>query len=215
MPGAPEGEGPAGGSGDALAEFVTVMRRLRAECPWKQEQTHRSLQRYLVEETYETLEAIDVGAASGEWRHLREELGDLLLQVVFHAVIAEEGGEFDLEQVARGITAKMIRRNPHVFGAGARGETAGELDADAVNDLWQEAKAAEKGATSPSPLPPGLPALLYADKTLDRWERAGRPVEIDPESPELGERLLALAVEARAAGVDAEQALRDAVRRRG
>ncbi|MEQ6900558.1 MazG nucleotide pyrophosphohydrolase domain-containing protein [Nocardioides sp. YIM 152588] len=195
---------------DAVAEFVAVMRRLRAECPWKQEQTHRSLQRYLVEETYETLEAIDVGAASGEWAHLREELGDLLLQVVFHAVIAEEGGAFDLEEVARGITAKMVRRNPHVFGA-----AEAELDADAVNDLWQQAKAAEKGGSGPGPLPPDLPALLYADKTLDRRERAGLRVDVDAGSPELGDRLLALVAEARGAGVDPEQALRDAVRRLG
>ena len=97
---------------DALAEFVAVMRRLRAECPWKQEQTHRSLARYLLEETHETLEAID----SGDMAHLREELGDLLLQVVFHAVIAEQAGEFDLDDVARDITDKMRRRNPHVYG---------------------------------------------------------------------------------------------------
>ena len=91
------------------------MRRLRAECAWKAGQTHRSLARYLLEETHETLEAIDTGDAA----HLREELGDLLLQVYFHAVIAEEAGEFTLDDVAADITAKMHRRNPHVFGGAA------------------------------------------------------------------------------------------------
>ena len=87
------------------------MRRLRVECSWKAGQTHRSLARYLLEETHETLEAIDTGDAV----LLREELGDLLLQVYFHAVIAEEAGEFTIDDVAADITAKMRRRNPHVF----------------------------------------------------------------------------------------------------
>src|SRR3954451_10501317 len=94
------------------------MRRLRSECPWKREQTHRSLGRYLQEETAETLEAID----TADDDHLREELGDLLLQVYFHAVIAEESGTFTLDDVVRGIRSKMHRRTPRVFGpdAGAR-----------------------------------------------------------------------------------------------
>ncbi|MBS4753702.1 nucleoside triphosphate pyrophosphohydrolase [Nocardioides sp. zg-ZUI104] len=203
------------------------MRRLRAECPWKQEQTHRSLARYLLEETYETLDAIDEGAASGDHAHLGEELGDVLLQVVFHAVIAEERGDFDLADVARGITAKMRRRNPHVFDA-PTAEQARDvpLDAAAVDELWQQAKAAERNAAGSevsgpgsgdagpaAGLPSGLPALLYADKLLARLERAGRPVDVDPDG-DLGERMLALVAEARAAGIDAEQALRDAVRAR-
>lgn len=187
------------------------MRRLRAECPWKREQTHRSLVRYLIEETYETVDAIDAGEVSGDWSHLAEELGDVLLQVVFHATIAEERGDFDLDDVAAGITAKMRRRNPHVFGEVA----PDDLDAEAVNDLWQRQKAAEKGGESSADgLPSALPALLYADKLLDRLERAGTPADVDAASAELGERLLALVAEARAAGVDAEQALRDAVRKR-
>lgn len=200
------GEAPEG----AVAELVAVMRRLRAECPWKQEQTHRSLVRYLLEETYETVDAIDAGEVSGDWSHLAEELGDVLLQVVFHAAIAEERGEFDLEDVARGITAKMRRRNPHVFGDV---DGAG-LDAAEVDALWQRMKAAEKPA-GPDPgaasaLPSGLPALLYADKALARRERAGLPA---PDAdPSLGGRLLALVAEARAAGVDPEEALRDVVR---
>lgn len=192
-----------------VAEFVEVMRRLRAECPWKQEQTHRSLVRYLLEETYETVDAIDEAEASGEFGHLAEELGDLLLQVVFHAVIAEERGDFSLDDVARGITAKMRRRNPHVFGDAMPDD---DLTADQVDERWQRIKAAERSA--PSELPSALPALLYADKTLGRRERAGLTLDVDPDSPDLGERLLALVAEARAQGVDPEQALRDAVRRR-
>lgn len=206
---------------DAVAEFVAVMRRLRAECPWKQEQTHRSLTRYLLEETHETIEAID----AGDMEHLGEELGDLLLQIVFHAVIAEETGAFTLDDVARGITEKMRRRNPHVFGPdGGRGgrpddrhETrSGDLTSDEVNDLWERAKAEEKADRNglADGVPPGLPALLLADKMLDRLARAGREIVVDPASTDLGERLLALVAEARAEGADPEQALRDAVRRR-
>jgi len=199
---------------DAVAEFVAVMRRLRAECPWKQEQTHRSLARYLLEEAYETLEAIDAGDRTGDWAHLREELGDLLLQVVFHAVIAEQAGEFDLDDVARDITAKMRRRNPHVYGP--PGDAAGApADAASVTEAWEAIKAAEKGRDRVTDgLPPGLPALLYADKVLDRLERsggAGRPAA--PAGDDIGDRLLAVVADARQAGVDPEQALRDAVRR--
>lgn len=203
----------AGAEADsAVAEFVAVMRRLRAECPWKQEQTHRSLVRYLLEETYETVDAIDAGEVSGDWSHLAEELGDVLLQVVFHAVIAEERGDFDLADVAEGITAKMRRRNPHVFAPGAD-DTA--LDADAVNELWQQVKATEKaGAAVDHGLPSALPALLYADKVLERLAREGEPADVDPAAADIGERLLALVAESRASGVDPEQALRDVVRKR-
>lgn len=212
---------PAGPDADsAVAEFVSVMRRLRAECPWKQEQTHRSLVRYLLEETYETVDAIDAAEVSGDWTHLAEELGDVLLQVVFHAVIAEERGDFDLADVAEGITAKMRRRNPHVFGVSTGSTTGGEpLDAEAVNELWQQVKATESldkldGRGIDDGLPSALPALLYADKVLERLARAGEPTDVDPAADDIGERLLALVAEARAAGVDPEQALRDVVRKR-
>jgi XTP/dITP diphosphohydrolase len=194
-----------GAAGDSLVEFLAVMRRLRAECPWKSEQTHRSLARYLLEETHETLEALDTGSAE----HLREELGDLLLQIYFHAVIAEESGAFTLDDVARGITEKMVRRNPHVFGAGSATPT----DAREVNELWESVKAAEKQRESITEgIAPTLPALLYAAKVLDRLERAGVARQV-PSSDDLGDRLLALVAEARASGTDPEQALRDAVRR--
>ena len=191
------------------AELLDVMRQLRAECDWKAAQTHRSLARYLVEETHETLEAIDDGEATGDWSHLREELGDLLLQVYFHAVVAEEAGTFTFDDVAADIVAKLRRRNPHVFGdASASGPVA-------VNELWEQVKAAEKPRASVTDgLPPGLPALLYADKVLGRLARESTPADLDPASPDVGERLLALVAEAHADGVDPEQALRDAVRRR-
>lgn len=198
---------PARGDEEVL-EFLRLMRRLRAECPWKAAQTHRSLARYLLEETHETLEALD----TGDDAHLREELGDLLLQVFFHAVIAEQDGVFTMGDVAHDITEKMVLRNPHVFAGDG---PADDLGPAGVNEMWEAAKAQEKQRTSVTDgLPPGLPALLYADKLLDRLERAGTPLDVPVGSPEMGDRLLALVAEAHAAGTDPEQALRDAVRRR-
>jgi len=197
-------------SGEGLVEFLEVMRRLRAECSWKAGQTHRSLARYLLEETHETLEAIDTGDAE----HLREELGDLLLQVYFHAVIAEETGDFTIDDVTADVIEKMRRRNPHVFAPEGQPRAPGG-DAAAINEAWEAIKAEEKSRTSVTDgLPPGLPALLYADKVLDRLTREGRAVPSPGDGDMgLGDRLLALVAEARATGEDAEQALRDAVRR--
>ena len=198
--------------GDRLVELLHVMATLRAECSWKREQTHRSLARYLLEETYETLEAIDDGDSTGDWDHLREELGDLLLQVYFHAVIAEEAGEFGIDDVAAGIVEKLRRRNPHVF-APPGGERVVAADPATVNEVWESIKAPEKQRSSVlDGIPAELPALLYADKVLDRLARQGTDVPTDGDT--LGDRLLALVAEARAEGVDPEQALRDAVRRR-
>jgi XTP/dITP diphosphohydrolase len=194
--------------GDALLDFLDDMRRLRRECPWKREQTHRSLARYLQEESAETVEAID----SGDDDHLREELGDLLLQVYFHAVIAEETGAFTIDDVARVISEKMHRRNPHVFGSDGSPTT---LTAEEVDRQWQQIKASERPRPSPyDGIAPGLPALLLATKILERLPAAGSAAA-DPGGPsaELGDRLLALVGEAVAAGADPEQALRDAVRR--
>lgn len=217
---------PAERLGDSLVELAEVMARLRAECDWKAAQTHRSLARYLLEEAHETLEAIDIGASTGDWEHLREELGDLLLQVYFHAEIAREAGEFTIDDVAAGIVEKLKRRNPHVYGdATASGP-------ESVNELWESIKAQEKQRTSVTDgLPPTLPALLYADKVLDRLSRADQhePPRVGASSAKqtpsrrqlgetsadsaIGDRLLALVAEARESGVDPEQALRDAVRR--
>lgn len=190
---------------DPLREFLAVMRELRTGCSWKAAQTHRSLVRYLLEEAHETVEAIETGTPED----LREELGDLLLQVYFHAVIAEETGAFTLDDVARDVIAKMRRRNPHVFGDAADG-TPAEVDA-----AWQRIKAAEKQRSSPGEgVPASLPALSWADKLVGRG--AVRVAE-EPEGADargIGERLLALVAEAQEAGVDPEQALRDVVRAR-
>ncbi len=190
-----------------LLELLALMRRLRAECAWKGAQTHRSLVRYLLEEAHETVEAIE----SGDSGHLQEELGDLLLQVWFHAVVAEEAGEFTLDDVVTGLATKLRSRNPHVFGSVVRTRSLGPRE---VNELWESVKAQEKGRRHPTEgIPAALPALLYADKVVDRLARAGTPVAPIADG-DLGERLLALVVEARAAGEDPEQLLREAVRRR-
>lgn len=193
---------------EPLVTLVSTMARLRSECAWKSAQTHRSLSRYLLEEAHETLEAID----SGDAEHLREELGDLLLQVYFHAAIAAEAGQFDIDDVARDLQAKLVRRNPHVFGEEVAG-TAAE-----VNERWQAIKAEEKRRSAVTEgLAPTLPALLYADKVLDRLHRAGddRAVATGPttSAETVGEELLAVVARARAADVDPEQALRDVVAR--
>lgn len=188
--------------GARLLDLVTVMDRLRTGCPWDMEQTHRSLAQYLLEESYETLEAIE----SDDYTHLREELGDLLLQVYFHARIASEAGEdgFTIDDVAGGIVDKLVHRHPHVF-AGLDVADRAEVEAN-----WETLKASEKGRASVlEGVPMALPALALADKVLGRAGRVGvQPADGD----ELGDRLMAIVVEARAAGVDAEQALRDAVR---
>jgi XTP/dITP diphosphohydrolase len=184
-----------------------MMARLRAECGWKAAQTHRTLAKHLLEETYETIEAIEALDDGGSPDHLREELGDVLLQVYLHAAIADQAGQFDIEDVAGGLVEKMLRRNPHVFG------DVEETDPARINDTWEAVKATEKQRTGLlDGIPLDLPALSRAAKVLERLERAGTPVP-QAESDDLGDRLLGLVVEAREAGVDPEQALRDAVRR--
>jgi XTP/dITP diphosphohydrolase len=190
-----------------LVELVEIMARLRAECGWKAAQTHRTLAKHLLEETYETLEAIEALDQGGDPDHLREELGDVLLQVYLHAAIAAEAGEFDIEDVAEGLRQKMLRRNPHVFG------DVKETDPVRINETWEAVKAAEKERSDVlEGIPLALPALTRASKVLDRLERSGAAAPtLDPT--DLGDRLLALVTEARGAGVDPEQALRDSVRR--
>lgn len=188
----------------ALLDLVEVMDRLRRECPWDREQTHRSLAKYLLEESYEVLEALETGDAD----HLREELGDLLLQVYFHARIASEqgGAGFDIEDVARGIADKLVYRHPHVF-AGL--EVA---DADEVDRNWESLKAAEKNRDHLlEGIPVALPALAYAEKVAGRLAKEGLPVEA--EGDQVGDQLLALVLRSRSEGLDPEQELRDAVRR--
>lgn len=183
--------------GASLLDVVDVMDRLRRECPWTAEQSHASLSHYLLEEAHETLEALD----RGDSEHLREELGDLLMQIVFHARIAAEGEGWDIDDVAAGIAAKLIYRNPHVFGD-ATVTSAEEVDAN-----WQRLKATEKQrASALEGIPATLPSLAYADKVL------GRLGDVDITGDDLGSRLLALVAEARAQGVSAEEVLRQAVR---
>jgi XTP/dITP diphosphohydrolase len=203
-------------AGGRLLDLVAVMDRLRSPggCPWDREQTHRSLAPYLLEETYETLEAIDAADAS----HLREELGDLLLQVVFHARIAAEDPDepWTIDDVAAGITDKLVRRHPHVF-ADAVAESAAHVEA-----AWDRLKATEKARSSAlDGIPATLPALALAAKTIGRSRRAGvapptagtvPPVDTADERA-IGEALLGLVALAEENGVDAEQALRGAVRR--
>ena len=186
-----------------LVRFAELVRTLREQCPWDREQTHQSLRRYALEETYEVLEAIDAldEDEPATIDHLEEELGDLLFQVYFHATIAEQEGWFTLADVARGIHDKLHSRHPHVF-SDVQAETA-----DAVVRSWEQIKREQKGRTSAfDGIPTTLPGLLYADEVL----RKARSVGVDAPVPseDLGDRLLALVVEARAAGVDPELALR-------
>ena len=189
-----------------LERLVDVMTRLRHECPWDAQQTHRSLVQYLVEEAAETVEAIEVGDKD----HLREELGDLLLQVIFHAEIASEQDEgFTVEDVAQGIADKLISRHPYVFATAA-------VPAD-LHYTWEQRKAVEKGRTSAlQGIPDQLSALARANKIISR-ARSRRVALALPDDPttaeEVGIQILALAARAQASGIDPEQALRDVVRR--
>ena len=204
QPGAPPATHPPG---TRLLDLVALMDRLRSPggCPWDAEQTHASLEQYLVEETYEVLEAIDTDDRDA----LLEELGDLLLQVVFHARIAEERGAdaFSIDDVAVGITEKLIRRHPHVFAP-----DDGPAPTGAHTERgWDALKRVEKGRTSAlDGVPMAQPALALAAKVLGRVERSGLHVAL-PEDDGLGDRLLALVAEARAAGLDPEAELRAAV----
>ncbi len=153
---------------DPIAELRAVMHRLRAPggCPWDAEQTHESLIPHLIEEAYEVAEA----ARSGDMKHLCEELGDLLLQPVFHAEIASETGTFTLDDIARGITEKLIRRHPHVFGD-ASADTS-----DAVLTQWEAIKRTEKGGGKQAHLDgisKGLPALIRAQKLQKKAAKVG------------------------------------------
>jgi MazG family protein len=213
---------PVDPPGHRLLDLVDVMDRLRRECPWDREQTHLSLVRYLLEETYETVEAIE----SGDRDHLREELGDLLLQVFFHARVAEEDDRapFGIDDVAAGIVEKLVRRHPHVFAtapaAGAAPGTEGPdrvLSAEAVQSAWDSIKSAEKGRSSLlDGIPSGLPALSLAAAVAGRTRREGHPLADSDAAVQdekaLGDALFALASAAAASGLDPEQALRLRVR---
>ncbi|MFE5531264.1 MazG family protein [Embleya sp. NPDC056538] len=208
--------------GARLLDLVAVMDRLRSPggCPWDAKQTHESLARYLVEETYELVDAID----SGDREHLREELGDVLMQVFFHARVAEEdeADPFGIDDVAGGIVDKLISRHPHVFA---------DVEADtpeAVEANWDALKAAEKShrASALDGIAMSQPALALAAKFLSRTGKAGLtvptpalPPAVDADDyagPEaIGDLLLAVTELAARQGVDAETALRAATLRHG
>ena len=197
-------DAPVAVPGPGLPEtvrLVEVMEVLRRRCPWDAEQTHRTLVQYLLEEAAETVEAIE----SGDDGHLREELGDLLLQVVFHAEIA---AAFDLEDVARGIADKLVRRHPHVF-------QADEVPAD-LHHSWEQRKAVEKGRTSAvEGIPHQMSAMARAHKVVARSRSRRVPLDLPAEpvtADEVGRSVLDLVARAHASGVDPEQAVRDAVR---
>lgn len=206
--------------GAEILRLVEVERRLRdpdGGCPWDLEQDHESLVQYLVEETYELIDAIEHGTD----RDIVEELGDVLLQVVFHAQIGTDRRAFTIDDVARGIADKLVSRHPHVFEDGAA-DTADEVQAN-----WDQIKAVEKGRTTPfDGIPESLPALMLAAKFLRRAGRAGAPgPEIDVEAvrarvneglgdaDSIGDLLLAVVDSAVTLGLDPETALRGAARR--
>jgi XTP/dITP diphosphohydrolase len=205
--------------GARLLDVVAVMDRLRVECPWDAGQTHRSLAPYLLEETYEAYDAIEAGVAA----ELREELGDVLLQVAFHARVAQDApadaDRFAIDDVAAGLVDKLVRRHPHVF-AGLDVSGAGE-----VHSNWEKIKKAEKSRTSAvDGIALSQPALSLAAKLLSRADRAG--VTAPPTPPPdgvtaalpaatagdaaLGATLLALVAAARERDLDPEAALRRA-----
>ncbi|MBN9620972.1 MAG: MazG family protein [Actinobacteria bacterium] len=190
-----------------LQRAVEVMDRLRSPggCPWDAAQTHESLTRYLLEEAYEVIEAIETDDVA----LLREELGDLLLQVLFHARLAEElppEQAFGIEDVAADLVAKLIRRHPHVF-ADAEAGTSEQL-----NETWERQKIEEKGRTSAvDGVPVAQPALALAAKLVSRADRAGLAVPT-PEEDEIGARLFAVVSDAARVGIDPETALRRTAR---
>lgn len=160
-------------TGDALSRATEVMDRLWSFGGWEITQTHESLRRYLVEETYEVLDAID----SGDPDSLREELGDLLLQVLFHSRIAEAAGEFTVDDVAATLVAKLAARSPHL----TNGHT-GPLDVAEQEAAWEAAKAVEKSRPSClDGIAMAQPALALADKVLERARRAGLPDDLVPD----------------------------------
>ncbi|HSP51292.1 MAG TPA: MazG family protein, partial [Cryobacterium sp.] len=204
--------GPA--SASSLDELVRVVALLRAPggCPWDAEQTHESLVQYLTEETHELIEAIESGGRD----EMLEELGDVLYQVVFHADLAAHtaGEDFDIQDVAAHMTAKMVGRHPHVFG---------DVDLETADDValaWDDFKAAEKPARTSvlDGIPQGMPALALADKVLGRAQKIGLldteaafPLPIESED-QLGPLLLAIVSAAKSQGLDSERALRTALR---
>ena len=208
---------------EAYADFVGIIRQLRRDCPWDREQTHESVKHLLIEEAYETVEAID----EGDWDELKRELGDLLLHVVFHSVIAEQDGRFDLLDVMRAESEKLVRRHPHVFG---------DVEVDGVGEVlqnWEEIKMAEGVKRSAlEGVPRHLPALLRAYRVQEKaagvgfdfpeqnaaWEKVEEEIRefhslVEADAPpaererEFGDLIFALVNYARFAGINPENAV--------
>lgn len=196
-----------------MQELIATVERFRGDggCAWFEAQTHRSLVKYLVEETAELVDAIE----AGDDTEIREELGDVLFQVLFHANIAADRGAFTLDDVADEQRDKLVRRNPHVFGPTPTG------DIDAIIRMWEEAKAIEKRDRTSvlDGIARSMPALALAEKVLCRGTkvdaRLAAPLEAEEDAAEaaFGDELLASIERARGEGIDAERALRGAVRR--
>ena len=202
----------------AIDDLCRTVARLRAPdgCPWDREQTHQTLTRCLIDECSELLDTID----RMDLPHMREELGDVLIQVVFHAQLATEQGKFTFEDVARDINDKLIRRHPHVFGANKVDTTA------QVMEVWEKVKAGEKAASGKTEstlfkqLPPRLPALMFAEEVAKRIEKkqlpAGGIVDLTQvkslgahlDEATLGRMLFEITAAARVKGLDPEGALR-------
>ncbi|MFP6594447.1 MAG: MazG family protein [Dehalococcoidia bacterium] len=190
-----------------VEDLLAVVERLRdpGGCPWDREQTHASLRPNLLEESYEALEALDLGDADA----LAEELGDLLVQVTFHADIARRAGEWTMEDVIGGVIDKLVRRHPHVFQEdGSKLETAEE-----VSQQWDALKSKEPGRDSiTNGLPTGMPALAYAAALQRRAGRAGLPVPSgganDLSEADAGRELFEAVARIQASGIDPEVALR-------
>jgi XTP/dITP diphosphohydrolase len=218
-------------AGSGLLDAVAVMDRLRSPggCPWDAEQTHASLLQYLVEECYELYQAIE----DGDRPAMREELGDVLLQVLFHARVAAEdpADPFDVDDVAGDLVAKLVGRHPHVF-AGSTGLREKVDTAERQEHRWEELKRAEKQrGSSLDGVPLGQPAVALAAKLTSRTARAGLPADLLPvgsgptveqllnrsdlslEVLGVGEQLFALAAAAKLAGIDPEAELRGTARR--
>jgi len=220
---------PSSRGGEGLLDLVRVQARLRAPdgCPWDREQDHQTLARHLLEETYELLEAIDADDDAA----IRDELGDLLLQVTFHAQIAADDGRWDIDDVADALVAKLVHRHPHVFG------TVDVAGSEEVLVNWEKLKAEETGGRKAvdEDIPPTLPALARAAKVQRRaagwgftWrsreqalgklreevgELEGAADDRDRAEDELGDVLLAVVAVSRQLGLDAESALRRATTR--
>lgn len=198
-------------SGNGLVELVAVIDVLRRTCPWDSEQTHASLARYLLEETHEALDAISLGDPDA----LLEELGDILLQVLFHARIAAEAdvdaGRFDIDDVAARLRDKLIARHPHVFAADTPGGSA--RTSEEVRVRWDDIKAHEKPSRTSvlDGVPLGMPGLALADELVGPAEKVRVDVgQVVLEAWGFGGQLLQLVRRAHAAGIDPEQAMRDA-----